>query len=88
MISPAISALEKHYSVSEVAELWAISAKSVQRMFQDEPGVLKLSAPSLVKRKRAPKTMLRIPASVLARFHEQRTRGFGLKVQGRRGGVK
>jgi len=33
-------ALERHYSVPEIAELWAMSEKSVRRLFAGENGVL------------------------------------------------
>ena len=82
------SATEKHYTVQEVAELWSISDQTVYRLFQDEEGVLKLSKPRpSVLGKRAPRVSLRIPASVLARVHEQRTRGFRREVELRRRGV-
>jgi AraC-like DNA-binding protein len=32
--------LEKHYRPSELAQVFGVSDKTVQRMFQDEPGVL------------------------------------------------
>jgi len=34
-------ALERHYSVPEVANLWGISEKTVRRLFDGEDGVLK-----------------------------------------------
>ena len=79
-------AIERHYSVKEVASLWGISEESVRRLFQDQPGVLKLSLPRLVKnRKHKPHVRLSIPLSVLARLHEQWAAGFGFKVErGRR----
>ena len=42
-------ALEQHYSVHQVAEMWSVSAKSVQRLFQDEPGVLKFRWPPSIR---------------------------------------
>lgn len=32
---------EKHYSVGELAQLWALSEKTIRRMFENEPGVLR-----------------------------------------------
>jgi predicted transcriptional regulator len=75
---------ERHYTVQQIAELWGISPQSVRRLFDDEPGVLKLSLPRLVKHTRAPKVSLRVPASVLERVHEQWSGGFRLEVQRRR----
>jgi hypothetical protein len=33
-------ALERHYSVAEVATMWALSENTVRRMFEEEDGVL------------------------------------------------
>lgn len=79
-------ALEKHFTVDQVAEAWGVSPKTVRRIFQDMPGVLKLQGPSLLmKRRRSPRILLRIPESLLRRAHEDGTRGFAGKVQLRRG---
>jgi predicted DNA-binding transcriptional regulator AlpA len=86
--APANSpATEQHFTVQQVAEMWAMSEHSVYRLFEDEPGVLKFSFPRLLKSKakRAPRTSLRIPQSVLARVHEQRSGGFAVQKGLRRG---
>jgi len=62
-----ISPLEKHFTIYQVAEAWAVSAKTVSRTFQDLPGVLKLKGPH-------GHVTLRIPASVLERFRRERSR--------------
>src|SRR6266436_2035039 len=36
----ALSALERHYSVRQVAELWCWSDDTVRRRFRHEPGVI------------------------------------------------
>lgn len=77
------TALEKHYSVKEVAELWGLGENTVRRMFEDIAGVLKISQPSIQARKRKPRVTLRIPASVLERAHGNWSAGFGPKVQRR-----
>jgi hypothetical protein len=64
-----MSAFERHYTVKELAQLWAWSPKTVFRRFVGEPDVL------LVKRqgtlnKRA-YSQLRIPESVAIRVHER-----------------
>ena len=74
-------AFERHYTVDEVAEMWKISAVTVRRMFQDQPGVLSIKGRRSVLGAR-PYTSLRIPASTLQRLHEQRSAGFALKVKG------
>ena len=71
-----MTATEQHYSPAKVAELWGISQATVRRIFEDQPGVLKISMPRLLKmseRKHRPHVRLSIPASVLARVHEQWT---------------
>ncbi len=64
--------LERHYSVSEIAKMWALSEKTVRRMFENEEGVLQWGSPE-TRRKRGYIT-LRIPESVLLRVHRERTR--------------
>jgi predicted glycosyltransferase len=61
-------ALEKHYTVSQVAELWNVSGETVRKAFRNEPGVLCTKLPSLNKRKRQ-NVSLRIPESVVVRVH-------------------
>jgi hypothetical protein len=39
-VSPIDLANEKHYSVIEVSKLWALSQKTVRRIFEREPGVI------------------------------------------------
>jgi hypothetical protein len=62
-------ALEKHYSVIEVAKLWGLSENTIRRMFTDEPGVVEWGSEES-RFKRAYKTM-RIPESVLQRVHRR-----------------
>jgi AraC-like DNA-binding protein len=63
-------ALERHYSVPEIAELWGMSEKSVRRLFAGESGVLRWGTPE-TSRKRG-YCNLRIPESVLIRVHQRR----------------
>ena len=57
--------MERHYSPNEIAERLNLSSRTVRRMFQDEPGVLKLGEP--FKAKKRGYVTLRIPESVLRR---------------------
>jgi hypothetical protein len=61
---------EKHFSVAELSERWNLSADSVRRLFEDEPGVVvfKKSQPY----KRVYRT-LRIPESVAMRVYRRST---------------
>lgn len=63
-------ALERHFTVPEVARCWGMSEKSVRRFFANEPGVLKWG--SVETRKKRGYSNLRIPESVLIRVHQRR----------------
>ena len=64
-----MSALERHYSVNEVAAMWNVSDDTVRRLFRDEPGVLKLGAGE--RRFKRGYEVLRVPESVVVRVHEK-----------------
>lgn len=64
------TASERHYTPQEIAKLWAVSEKSVIRVFEKEPGVLVIQN-SLRRHARRHRT-LRIPFSVLERVHRSR----------------
>jgi transcriptional regulator GlxA family with amidase domain len=38
-----VPALERHYTVSELAKLWLFSENTIRRLFSQEPGVIKIS---------------------------------------------
>lgn len=66
-----IPALERHYSVPQIASLWGVCTDTVIAAFENEPGVLRFgSAESRRKRK---KITMRIPESVMIRVHHERT---------------
>jgi hypothetical protein len=62
---------ERHYSPRELSELWGFAQCVIRELFADEPGVIRLGAPS----RRVGRTLtrsyysLRIPASVVQRVH-------------------
>ena len=64
-----MSALERHYSIKEVAEIWGLSAGAVRRIFQDRADVLRIGHGEKLKR-RAYFT-LRIPESVVEKVHAE-----------------
>lgn len=68
-IAPEPDALERHYSLHEVARLWGISREYARRLFRGRPGVLHLRKPGLSKRREY--ITLRIPASVLQAVHRE-----------------
>jgi hypothetical protein len=60
---------ERHYTPSEVAELWQFDVETIRRLFQNEPCVVVLQSP--VKKGRRPYKTIRIPQSVLERVHKR-----------------
>jgi hypothetical protein len=63
-------AIERHYAPDELGQLWNLSADTVRRLFEREPGVLVIErATSRARRYRT----LRIPESVAQRVHRQLT---------------
>jgi|SRR5579859_6843605 len=65
------ASLERHYSVSEIAEQWSLSEDTVRRLFEHEAGVLVIEPPrGRMSRRRRYRT-LRIPAAVVERVHRR-----------------
>lgn len=58
---------ERHYSVSEIADLWSLSEKTVRRLFEGQAGVIQFGSQETLH-KRGYRT-LRVPESVLHRVH-------------------
>jgi hypothetical protein len=62
-------ALEKHYSVAEIAELWAVNYKTVRKIFEAEKGILSWGRPERGAKRGY--VSMRIPQSVMIRVHER-----------------
>ena len=60
---------ERHYAPAEVAALWNLNVETIRRLFQDEPGVIKLQAP--IRTGRRQYRTIRIPQTVLERVHQR-----------------
>ena len=60
-------ALEKHYRVRELGELWGFSDNTIIRLFGSEPGVIRLESGA----GRRKYTTLSIPESVALRVHDR-----------------
>jgi hypothetical protein len=69
---------ERHYSPADLGELWNLSADTVRRMFENEPGVLVFENPTRSSSRRF--RTLRIPESVAQRVY---TRFGNTGMQGR-----
>ncbi|HEY7387058.1 MAG TPA: hypothetical protein VH640_01010 [Bryobacteraceae bacterium] len=65
-----IDPFERHFTPKELAQLWRLDESTVRRMFQDEPGVLKIGRTG--RRNKRDYVTLRIPASTAARFYRER----------------
>jgi predicted transcriptional regulator len=57
------------YTIAEVAELTGFSRQTVTRLFEDEPGVLKIERPETMHKR--PYRSIRIPCGVYARVVER-----------------
>jgi len=68
-----VIAFERHYRPKDLAELWGLDESTVRRLFQDEPGVLKIGRAGRRDGKRDYMS-IRIPESVALRVHEERSR--------------
>jgi hypothetical protein len=62
-------ALEKHFTVLELADLWQLSPDTIRALFRDTPGVLKISRPA--RRNKRGYTSFRIPESVAQKRHAE-----------------
>jgi hypothetical protein len=65
-------AFERHFSPQELAVVWNVSPKTITRLFQDRPGVLKIGTGYRPDGKREYMT-LRIPASEAEKVHRERS---------------
>jgi len=66
-------AFERHFTPAEIGEIWRYDTSTIIRMFQDEPGVLKIGKSNRRDGKRDYVT-LRIPESVARRVHMARSK--------------
>jgi hypothetical protein len=62
--------VEKHYTVSEIAEVWGISVDLARDIFRKEPGVLALDRTG-----RGKYVTMRVPESVMERVHRRLSQG-------------
>ena len=69
----SVTAFERHYRLKDLAELWGLDESTVRRLFQDEPGVLKIGRAGRRDGKRDYMS-IRIPESVALRVHQERSR--------------
>ncbi|HXP83736.1 MAG TPA: hypothetical protein VN841_03405 [Bryobacteraceae bacterium] len=66
-------AFARHFTATELAEIWKLDETTIRRVFLDEPGVLKIGKSNRRDGKRDYVT-LRIPESVALRVYQERTK--------------
>ena len=66
-------AFGRHFTVAELAEIWKLDETTIRRIFQDEPGVLKIGKSNRRDGKRDYIT-LRIPEAVALRVYRERSK--------------
>jgi hypothetical protein len=59
--------IERHYAVTEIAEMWNLSSDKVRELFEYEAGVLVIGEQGSRRKRRY--VTLRIPRSVVERVH-------------------
>jgi len=70
--SSPTAALERHYTIGELSELWQLDEKTVRKLFEQEPDVLSFGAEETRHKRRY--ISLRIPESALLRVHHRMTK--------------
>jgi len=69
IVGPNNPTLEPHYAPEDLAKTWNLSANTIRRLFEREPGVMVIEHLK-AKSKRRYRT-LRIPESVAQRVHRR-----------------
>jgi len=67
-----VTSAEQHFSVKELSERWGLSERTIRRLIDKEPGVIRIQKDSRLKRSYC---RLQVPASVAERIHRKITRG-------------
>lgn len=67
-----VLAFERHFTAKQLAEMWGLDETTIRRIFQDEPGVLKIGKCDRRDGKRD-YVSIRIPESVAVRVHQERS---------------
>ncbi len=65
------SSVEQHFSVKELSELWEFSERTVRRLIEQEPGVIRIHQSSRGKRSYR---RVQVPASIAERIYRKITR--------------
>jgi hypothetical protein len=81
-------ALERHYSVQEIAQLWGFSFNTIKNLFKNETGVLSIGSPET--RYGRQRITMRIPESVMLKVYRERTNRTSqvVPIAGKRSGTE
>jgi len=60
-------AFERHFTIRELSDLWHLAYETVQRLVENEPGVLIFHTDGTLKKRKY--TTIRVPESVALRVH-------------------
>jgi hypothetical protein len=60
---------ERHFTVSQIGEMWNLSGDAVRKLFEEEPGVMVIGENARKGKRRY--TTLRVPESVAQRVHRR-----------------
>jgi hypothetical protein len=63
----------KHFTAAELGKIWGLSAMTIRRLFEDEPGVLRIEIPSRREGRKLVQSLftMRIPEDVAQRVHDR-----------------
>jgi hypothetical protein len=75
---PVGAPFERHYYIREIARLWGFSNDMIRRIFENEPGVVRVGEMEKLHKRRY--VSLRIPESVMRRVHRRLTTTTGKPI--------
>lgn len=63
------AATEQHYSYREIADIWRVSVRTVSRVFDQVPGVIRIGIPTVLDRKKQ-RVKSSVPKSILEQTYQ------------------
>jgi AraC-like DNA-binding protein len=69
MQDQSAAAIERHYTPNELAAKWGLSVTTIRRLFEMEPGVLRIGETDSASKRRY--VTMRIPEHVAMRVHRR-----------------
>ena len=70
---PSSGAFGRHFTAAELGEIWKLDESTIRRIFQDEPGVLKIGNAAAATAS-AITSLYAYPESVALRVYQERSR--------------